>query len=69
MTEWYSHFDARQLADVMDAQHVITGGGKPDKAGEAAGKTGPVQQTVTAGKAGRVVPFPAQENMKKRKRA
>jgi integrase len=61
MTEWYSHFDARQLVNVMDAQHVITGERKPGKTGEAAsGETG---------KAGRVVPFPAQENMKKRKRA
>jgi integrase len=36
MTEWYSHFDARQLLKVMDAQHVITGAMKPGKAGEAA---------------------------------
>jgi hypothetical protein len=69
MTEWYSHFDARQLADVMEAQQVITGGRKPGKTGETTGKTGTVQQTAAAGKAGRVVPFPAQENMKKRKQA
>jgi hypothetical protein len=31
MTEWYSHFDARQLSNVMDAQQVITGGKKPEK--------------------------------------
>jgi hypothetical protein len=35
MSEWYSHFDARQLSDVMDAQHVITVGKKPGKAGKA----------------------------------
>jgi integrase len=34
MTEWYSHFDARQLSDVMEAQAVITGAKKPGKAGE-----------------------------------
>ena len=74
MTEWYSHFDARQLADVMEAQQVISGGKKAGKAGEAASgkeaaKAGTGKQTVTAGKAGRVLPFPAQENAKKRKRA
>jgi integrase len=35
MTELYSHFDARKLADVMEAQQVITGAKKPGKAGEA----------------------------------
>jgi integrase len=45
MTEWYSHFDARQLSDVMDAQHVITGAKKPGKAGEAVkDKTGTGKQ-------------------------
>jgi integrase len=74
MTEWYSHFDARQLSDVMEAQQVITGGKKPPKAGEAAGgkaagKTGNVQQAATSGKAGHVLPFPTRENTKKRKGA
>jgi integrase len=58
MTEWYSHFDARQLADVMEAQHVITGIKKPGTAGEAARKA--------ADKTGRVVSFPAQKNIRKR---
>jgi integrase len=62
MTEWYSHFDARQLSTVMEAQHVIMGAKKPGKAGEAAKSTAAV-------KAGLVLPFPAQENAKKRKRA
>jgi hypothetical protein len=31
MTEWYSHFDARQLSMVMEAQEVIAGGKKPGK--------------------------------------
>jgi integrase len=74
MTEDYSHFDARQLSAVMEAQEVIAGGRKAGKAGEtasgkAAGKAGTGKQTVTAGKAGRVLPFPAQENAKKRKQA
>jgi integrase len=69
MTERYSHFDARQLSDVMEAQRVITGEKKPGKAGEAAGKTGTVKRTVAADKTGWVVPFPVQENAKKRKGA
>jgi hypothetical protein len=31
MTEDYSHFDARQLAAVMEAQHVIVGNKKREK--------------------------------------
>jgi site-specific recombinase XerD len=34
MSEWYSHFDARQLSDVMEAQHVITGAKNPGKKAE-----------------------------------
>jgi integrase len=45
MTEWYSHFDARQLSDVMDAQHVITGGKKPGKLPKAASKAETGKQT------------------------
>jgi integrase len=49
MTEWYSHFDARQLSNVMEAQAVIAGAKKPLKAGEgvkgaAAGKAGTGKQ-------------------------
>jgi integrase len=49
MTEDYSHFDARQLVDVMEAQRVITGnkkrvkkaaGGKASKAASSKGKAG-----------------------------
>jgi hypothetical protein len=74
MTEWYSHFDARQLANVMEAQEIITGAKKPCKAGEtasgkAAGKTVAVKQAAADGKAGRVLPFPAKENAKKQKGA
>jgi integrase len=74
MTEWYSHFDARQLSDVMDAQHVIAGAKKPGKAGErtesvTAAKTETAKQAAATGKAGRVVPFPAREDVKRRERA
>jgi hypothetical protein len=58
----------------MEAQQVITGEKKPGKSGEAArgkaaDKTGTLQQTTPSGKVGRVVPFPTQEGVKKRKRA
>jgi hypothetical protein len=46
MTEDYSHFDARQLAGVMDAQQVIAGNKKREKKA-ASGK-------VAQGKAGAV---------------
>jgi hypothetical protein len=36
MSEWYNHFDARQLSMVMDAQEVIVGGKKPGKSGQGA---------------------------------
>jgi integrase len=53
MTGLYSHFDARQLSMVMEAQRIISG---EKKGGRAA-------------KAGRVLPFPAGETTGKRKRA
>lgn len=65
MTEWYSHFDARQLADVMDAQRVITGGKQPE--GSASGAMG------TGKKPGRpefkLVKIPEKETAPARKRA
>jgi integrase len=66
MTEWYSHFDARQLADVMDAQRVITGAEKP---GRATGKTGEAKRAAAVDKAGRIVSFPVRESIKKQKQA
>jgi integrase len=73
MSEWYSHFDARQLANVMEAQHVIMGNKKPgtarEAAGKPAGKTGGGKQPAAEGTTRRVVPFPAQEHAKKRKGA
>jgi integrase len=68
MTESYSHVDARQLSDVMEAQRVIAGDKKPGKAGTAArGKA--ADKTAKGGTRGTVVPFPAQGDAKKRKRA
>jgi integrase len=49
MTEWYSHFDARRLADVMEAQEIIAGNREPRQSGatasdRAAGKSANVKQ-------------------------
>jgi integrase len=71
MTEWYTHFDTRQLSDVMEAQHVITGNKKPGK-GAATGKA--AKGTVGSGKKpGRpeikLVKMPEWETAAARKRA
>jgi integrase len=72
MSELYSHFDARQLSDVMEAQRVITGAKKPGKAGEGAEGTA----AVKAGKGkqpGRpelkIVKLPERKESPARKRA
>jgi hypothetical protein len=66
MTEWYSHFDARKLADVMEAQQVITGAKKP-------GKTGEGVKAGTGKQAGRpelkIVKLPERKESPVRKRA
>jgi hypothetical protein len=77
MTEWYSHFDARKLSDVMEAQAVITGAKKPGKAGKAASGRGP--QGTAAVKAGtgkkpgrpelKIVKMPERKENPARKRA
>jgi integrase len=79
MTERYSHFDARQLSDVMKAQELIAGGHKPGKAGRTPGGPRPrgmaavkekaAKQIAATGKAGEVLRFPMQEGMNKRKEA
>jgi hypothetical protein len=46
-TETYSHFDARQLSCVMDAQYVIMGTKKPGK-DAAAGKPGGSANTASS---------------------
>ncbi|MDR2159272.1 MAG: site-specific integrase [Treponema sp.] len=66
MSEWYTHFDARQLADVMEAQQVITGAKKPDKAGEG-GKAGTGKRPARPEL--KIVKMPEQENNRARKMA
>jgi hypothetical protein len=72
MTEWYSHFDARKLADVMEAQQVITGAKKPGKAGEKA-KGATAIKAGTGKQAGRpdlkIVKLPERKETPARKRA
>jgi integrase len=74
MTEWYSHFDARQLSNVMDAQHIITGTKKPEKkTGEGAGGPGPHGKTGTGKQPGRpdlkIVKMPERKENPVRKQA
>jgi integrase len=79
MTEWYLHFDPNEFAQALEVQESLLGVEKPkpvkaaaDKsAGKKAGKTETGKQAA-AGKRGRTkkaLPFPAQENSKKQKRA
>jgi hypothetical protein len=71
MTEWYSHFDARKLADVMEAQRVIIGEKKPGKAGEkakaAAAKAGTGKQPGRPDL--KIVKLPKRKESPARKRA
>jgi integrase len=71
MTEGYSHFDARQLVDVMKAQRVINGTKKPGKGMNqtARGKPEKAAADGKPGKRGDVLPFPAKEGELKKKRA
>jgi integrase len=69
MTEWYSHFDARKLSDVTEAQRVITEAKKPEKkTGKAANS-----KTGTGKKPGRpelkIVKMPERKENPIRKRA
>jgi hypothetical protein len=76
MTEWYCHFDPNEFAQARKVQEALllpenqkpveTVAVAPDKAGTAG-----VKEAAAAGKArrGSVLPFPAQEGNKKRKRA
>jgi integrase len=71
MTELYSHFDARKLSDVMEAQRVITGAKKPGKAGEKA--KGVAVKAGTGKQPGRpdlkIVKMPERKGRPARKRA
>jgi hypothetical protein len=74
MTEDYSHFDARQLAAVMEAQQVIAGNKKSEKK-TAGGKASMAAKgkAETGRKAGRpelkLVKMPNRENRAARKGA
>ncbi|MDR2053884.1 MAG: tyrosine-type recombinase/integrase [Treponema sp.] len=71
MSEWYTHFDARKLSDVMEAQRVITGAKKPGKAGE--GTKGAAAKAGTGKQPGRpdlkIVKMPERKETPARKRA
>ncbi|GHV95074.1 hypothetical protein AGMMS50293_13940 [Spirochaetia bacterium] len=72
MTEWYCHFDPAEFAQARRVQeNLLQPEGKKSitVTVEAAQKTTKAEGTETTGKAGRVFPFPAQENDKKQKRA
>ncbi|GHU62668.1 hypothetical protein FACS189445_5760 [Spirochaetia bacterium] len=76
MTDNYSHFDARKLADVLEAQKIIAGVKEPEKeppksASETAADKAGANETAAgnAGKVGAVLPFPMQENLRKKKMA
>jgi hypothetical protein len=76
MTENYSHFDARKLSDVMEAQKIITGAKKPGKdphqtaSGPTAEHAGGSETAAgRTGKRGAVLPFRALEVKQKQKRA
>jgi integrase len=72
MTESYSHFDARQLADVMEAQQVITGtkkrekktaGGKPSKGVNGKAAKGKAKTGKETGRSElKIVKMPEKEN-------
>jgi integrase len=77
MTEWYLHFDPAEFAQARKVQEGLLRSGEPEPEG-AVGATPEnaatgTAETGAAGKAvrrgGAVLPFPAQEADKKRKRA
>jgi hypothetical protein len=73
MSEWYSHFDARQLSMVMEAQEVIAGRKKPGKAGQGTNGQGPEGKAGTGKKPGRpdlkIVKLPERKESLARKQA
>jgi integrase len=63
MTDWYNHFDPTEFIKAKEVQEALlrAGSGKAQETASA--------NTGTGGKAAVVLPFPAQENAKKQKRA
>jgi creatinine amidohydrolase/Fe(II)-dependent formamide hydrolase-like protein len=75
MTEWYCHFDPAEFAQARRVQEKLLApeNTKPvaavAKVAKKTAKGKAKEGTEKAGKKGRVISFPAQENTKKRKHA
>jgi integrase len=74
MTEWYSHFDPNEFAQARKVQeNLLQPEAEKPAAKEAVEKAPEIAEPGTAGKTARrgtaVLSFPAQENVKRRKRA
>jgi hypothetical protein len=76
MTEWYLHFNPEEFTQARRVQENLLSASEPEP--KRAGKAGPGKaatgkaETGAAGKvrhSAAVLPFPAQEDVKKRKRA
>jgi integrase len=70
MTDWYNHFDPSEFIKAKEVQEALLQpeGKKPGTVKGRAKGSGTGEKSEASGKAGRVLPFPAQEN-KKQKRA
>jgi integrase len=71
MTEWYFHFDATDFVKAKQVQEALLkpDTGKPIESGIVSSETAAAKQDAASGKPGRVLPFPARENVKRRKQA
>jgi hypothetical protein len=71
MTDWYNHFDPAEFIKAKEVQEGLLEpeGKKPEAEKGRAGRSGTVEEAEAGDKAGRVLPFPAQEKNKKQKRA
>jgi integrase len=71
MTDWYNHFDPTEFIKAKQVQEALLQpeGKKPETVKQNPKGSGKAEKPETADKAGRVLPFPAQESAKKQKRA
>ena len=71
MTEWYFHFDATDFVKAKQVQEALLNPDtrKPIESGTVSSETATTKQDTASGKPGRVLPFPARENAKRRKQA
>jgi hypothetical protein len=71
MTEWYFHFDAADFVQAKQVQEALLNPDtkKPLESGIVSPETATTKQDAASGKPGRVLPFPARENAKRRKQA